>query len=171
MEKQCIKPMHCFSFLIIFRYNRKMSASQSNPFILGFYGHSGVGKTYLIRHIVSRLTAEKQHVAVVKISNQSINLDTEGKDTYLYGQAGAETVVFSSTNETTFLLKKALSTRQIVDHLLQQSSYDFIFVEGALEEWIPKIRLGDIDLRPNTLSTYDGNFEDLYQKIRQNKLE
>jgi molybdopterin-guanine dinucleotide biosynthesis protein len=37
----------------------------------------------LIRHIVSRLTAEKAHVAVVKISNQSIT-DTEGKATYLY---------------------------------------------------------------------------------------
>lgn len=148
-----------------------MRQKTSSSFILGFYGSSGVGKTTLLTRIVKLLTDEGFHVAVVKISNQSINLDTEGKDTYLYGQAGAETVVFSSTKETTFLLKKALSTRQIIDHLLQQSSYDFIFVEGALEEWIPKIRLGDIDLRPNTLSTYDGNFEDLYQKIRQNKLE
>jgi len=144
---------------------------QPKPFILGFYGRSGIGKTYLIRQIVSRLTAEKQHVAVVKISNQAINLDSEGKDTYLYGQAGAETVVFSSTNETTFLVKKPLSTRQIIDRMLRQNNYDFIFVEGALEDWIPKIRLGDMQPRTNTLFTYDGDFEDLYQKIKQHKIE
>ncbi|NMB61535.1 MAG: hypothetical protein GYA18_04260 [Chloroflexi bacterium] len=148
-----------------------MNKIQPKPFILGFYGHSGVGKTYLIRHIVNHLTAEGQHVGVVKVSNQAIDLDTEGKDTFLYGQAGAETVAFSSTNETTFLIKKPLSTRQIINHMLQQNNYDFIFVEGALEDWIPKIRLGEIDLRTNTISTYDGNFEDLYQKIRQKKLK
>jgi len=144
--------------------------TQHKTFILGFYGRSGIGKTTLIRQIITRLTTEGSHVGVVKISNQAISLDTEGKDTYLYGQAGAETVVFSSTSETTFLVKKPLSTQQIIDTLCQQCEYDFIFVEGALEEWITKIRLGDIDLRANTLFTYDGNFEILYQKIKNQQI-
>ena len=140
------------------------------PFILGFYGRSGIGKTTLVTRIVKQLTQEGFHVAVIKISNQAISIDTKGKDTYLYGEAGAETVVFSSASESAVLFKKPLSTSTIVKFLNENISYDFIFIEGAIEDWIPKIRLGEMDIRANTLFTYDGNFEELYKKIKHFKI-
>ena len=143
---------------------------KTSPFILGFYGSSGVGKTTLVTRIVELLTNEGFHVAVIKISNQAISIDSKGKDTYLYGEAGADTVVFSSASESAVLFKKPLSTGTIVKFLNENENYDFIFIEGAMEDWIPKIRLGEMDPRANTLFTYDGNFENLYTKIKQHKI-
>ena len=110
-------------------------------------------------------------MAVVKISDKAISIDTEGKDTYLYGQAGARMVVFSSASETAFLVKEPQSTRTIIKTLSQQEPYDFIFIEGALEAWIPKIRLGELPLRKNTLFTYDGDFENLFAQIRAKNID
>lgn len=138
--------------------------------ILGFYGQSGIGKTYLVRQIVSDLYKLGKRVAVIKISDKAISIDSEGKDTYLYGQAGADTVVFSSAAETAFMVKRPLSTRIIVDQLIENDNYDYIFIEGALEEWIPKIRLGDMQERQNTLFTYIGRYEDLLEKINNKEL-
>ncbi len=141
------------------------------PFILGFYGQSGIGKTYLIRQIVKQLSSEGYTVAVVKISDKAISIDTEGKDTYLYGEAGADTVVFSSTSESAFMVKKPLPTHNIVDQLTKFGTYDFIFIEGALERWIPKIRLGDMEQRENTLTTYNGDFDVLMRLIREKNMK
>jgi hypothetical protein len=58
-----------------------------------------------------------------------------------------------------------------VDQLISFETYDFIFIEGALEAWIPKIRLGDIAKRENTLETYDGNYELLIRTIRERNLK
>ncbi len=148
-----------------------MTKKTSSPFILGFYSQSGIGKTYLVRQIVSQLTGEGFHVAVIKISDKAISIDTEGKDTYLYGQAGAETVIFSSASESAFLVKRPLSTSEIVRLLIENERYDYIFIEGALEDWIPKVRLGDMHLRENTVLTYTGNYDELITKIRNQSLK
>ncbi|RJQ42723.1 MAG: hypothetical protein C4545_04255 [Anaerolineaceae bacterium] len=155
----------------IFRYNITVTKKTSSPFILGFYSQSGIGKTYLVRQIVSQLTGEGFHVAVIKISDKAISIDTEGKDTYLYGQAGAETVIFSSASESAFLVKRPLSTSEIVRLLIENERYDYIFIEGALEDWIPKVRLGDMHLRENTVLTYTGNYDELITKIRNQSLK
>lgn len=147
-----------------------MKKTIEETYILGFYGQSGIGKTYLVRQIVSDLYKLGKRVAVIKISDKAISIDSEGKDTYLYGQAGADTVVFSTAAETAFMVKRPLSTRIIVDQLIENDNYDYIFIEGALEEWIPKIRLGDMQERQNTLFTYIGRYEDLLEKINNKEL-
>ena len=147
-----------------------MKKTNQEAYILGFYGQSGVGKTYLVRRIVADLCKLGKRVAVIKISDKAISLDSEGKDTYLYGQAGADTVVFSTASETAYMVKHPLSTRIIVDQLIDNANFDYIFIEGALEEWIPKIRLGDMQERDNTLVTYTGEYETLFQKIVKNEI-
>jgi molybdopterin-guanine dinucleotide biosynthesis protein B len=148
-----------------------MNIKTDTPFIVGFYGQSGIGKTYLVKKLVSKLISEGFRTTVVKVSDKAMSIDTEGKDTYLYGQAGAETVVFSTASETTFLVKRPLPTSEIIRLLNENESYDFIFIEGALEEWIPKIRLGDMPLRENTILTYNGDFDTLIMQIRNRNLK
>ncbi|HAF62111.1 MAG TPA: molybdopterin-guanine dinucleotide biosynthesis protein B [Anaerolineaceae bacterium] len=148
-----------------------MKKNVKNPFILGFYGQSGIGKTYLLRQIVKQLSAEGNHIAVIKISDKDISVDTEGKDTFLYGEAGADMVVFSSASESAFLVKQPLSTQGIVQNLQHQGSFDFIFIEGAMESWIPKIRLGEMKERENTLFTYNDDFDTLLNMIKHRKIE
>jgi hypothetical protein len=44
-------------------------------------------------------------------------------------------------------------------------SPDIIIIESANDSAILKIRIGDIEIRENTIWTYDGNFEKLVKII------
>ena len=136
------------------------------PSIIGFYGESNTGKTTLIVKIINRLSKDGFNVASVKISNKKISIDSEGKDTWKHAEAGSKLVVFSSENETDFLLKRKISNNEIVDNIKRLGNYDIILVEGANDENIPKIRLGEIKERKNTIFTYDDDFEELINFIK-----
>ena len=135
----------------------------AKPFIIGFYGESRSGKTTLVERITEQLTQEGHKIAVIKISNQKLSLDTKGKDTSRYGRAGAKLVVLSSEIETIYLVKNQLKSEQIIANIQQLGDFDFIFIEGANENNIAKIRLGGIKERENTIFTYDGDYEKLLE--------
>jgi molybdopterin-guanine dinucleotide biosynthesis protein B len=146
-----------------------MSPSEK-PCILGFYGESQSGKTTLMERIIAQLTHEGQRVAVIKKTDQPINIDTKGKDTSLFSQAGAELVIFSTEIETTYLINRKSDINEILAKIQQLGDFDFIFIEGTNDRVIPKIRLGNIMERENTLFTYDGNYEQLIAKIKNKNL-
>jgi molybdopterin-guanine dinucleotide biosynthesis protein B len=52
-------------------------------------GHSGSGKTTLIEKLVRELTQRGLRVATIKHAHHSVQLDTPGKDSWRYTQAGA----------------------------------------------------------------------------------
>jgi molybdopterin-guanine dinucleotide biosynthesis protein B len=145
--------------------------SGSNPLILGFYGESDSGKTTLVERLIHELSGEGYRVAAVKKTNQSISVDSAGKDTHRYALAGANLVVFSTQAETAFMVKAKNNEEEIIANIQLLGIFDFIFVEGANEKHIPKIRLGNITERGNTLFTYDGNFNDLLDKIKNRNLK
>ncbi len=138
----------------------------TTPSIIGFYGESNTGKTTLIVKIINRLSKDGFNVASVKISNKKISIDSEAKDTWKHAEAGSKLVVFSTENETDFLLKRKISNNEIVDNIKRLGNYDIILVEGANDENIPKIRLGEIKERKNTIFTYDDDFEELINFIK-----
>lgn len=137
------------------------------PFVLGFYGESDSGKTTLIVDIISRLTKEGYTVASIKITNKEISIDSEGKDTWKHAYAGSNLVVFSTDIETDFLLKQKMYGVELVDVINQLGSYNIIIIEGANDEQIPKIRLGEIKERKNTFINYKGDFEKLIIYIKK----
>ena len=136
------------------------------PFVLGFYGESDTGKTTLIVDVISHLTKEGYKIASVKISNKKICIDSEGKDTWKHASAGSNLVVFSTDIETDFLFKQKMSNTDIVDSINHFGEYDIIIVEGANDESIPKIRIGKIKERKNTVINYNGDFEKLVEYIK-----
>ena len=136
------------------------------PFIIGFYGESDTGKTTLIVDIISRLTNEGFKIASVKITDKKISIDTEEKDTWKHSSAGSQLVVFSTDIETDFLLKQKISVNKLVDYINHFGRYDIIIVEGVNDEETPKIRIGKIKERKNTIQTYDNNFEKLIEFIK-----
>lgn len=141
----------------------------TRPAFIGFYGETNTGKTTLIVDIIKRLTAKGFKVGTVKITDKNIGIDTAEKDTWKYGKAGSELVIFSSPIETDFLYKKSIESSKILNYLEDKEDYDIILVEGARDKNIPKVRLGNILERKNTIITYDGNFEKLMEIIN-NKL-
>jgi len=136
------------------------------PFILGFYGESNSGKTSLLEKLISQFAREGYRVAAIKQTDKRISMDTPGKNTDRYAQAGAELVAFSSKIETIYLAKQKTNIFEIITRIQEMGKFDYIFIEGADEDTIPKIRLGSICKRANTLLTYDGDYDSLYEKIK-----
>ena len=137
-----------------------------NPKIIGFYGESNTGKTTLIEKIIKRLKSEGLKVATVKITDKEIEIDEEGKDTWRHSQAGSDLIVLSSPIETDFILKEERDINEIIQNINNIGDYDIILVEGAKNNDIPKIRIGEIPERENTILTYKDDFEELIKLIK-----
>jgi molybdopterin-guanine dinucleotide biosynthesis protein B len=57
--------------------------------LISIVGHSGSGKTTLIEKLVRELTQRGLRVATIKHAHHKVELDTPGKDSWRYTQAGA----------------------------------------------------------------------------------
>ncbi len=137
------------------------------PYIIGFYGYSNTGKTTVIVDLIKKLKEAKYKVATIKCSDKKISFDTQEKDTYKHAQVGANPVVLSSLSETDFIIKKKLSIKDIIKYLTTFEKIDIIIIEGAKDPDIPKVRIGDIQKRENTILDYTGDFEHLYKFIEE----
>ena len=137
------------------------------PYIIGFYGYSNTGKTTVIVDLIKKLKEAKYKVATIKYSDKKINFDTQEKDTYKHAQVGANPIVLSSLSETDFIIKKKLSIDNIIKYLTSFAKLDIIIIEGAKDSDIPKVRIGDIQKRENTILDYTGDFEHLYSFIKE----
>jgi len=143
----------------LFRINMK-------PIVFGIYGVSNSGKTNLIVELVKTLKFQGFKVAAVKKSDKNIGIDTNGKDTYKYGEAGSDLVVFSSPVETDFLIKNEMDEDEIVQNIKKMLDVDIILVEGCIAEDVPKIKIGNIADRKNTIMVYENNFEQILNMIK-----
>lgn len=155
----CVRVKHIPLFLII--------VIMSNPAIFGFYGSSDTGKTTLITKLIKKLSTEGYKLATIKNTDKKISIDEKGKDTWKHSQAGAKLVVLSSNFETDFMLKEKISTTDIIHQISEIGNYDAIIIEGARDPNIAKIRLGDVEERPNTIANYQDNFEDIFKIIKK----
>ncbi len=135
------------------------------PAVIGLYGYSNSGKTTLIEKLICQLRQEKYKVAAIKVSGQEVSMDQPGKDTWRYAHAGAGTVVMASREETDFMIQQALDTEAIIGIITEVQPVDIILIEGVRDAKIQKIRLGDKELRENTIWDYDGIYEHLLEKI------
>ena len=62
---------------------------EKNPAVFIFVGHSGSGKTTLIEKLLRELSGRGMRVATIKHAHHKVVLDTPGKDSWRYKQAGA----------------------------------------------------------------------------------
>lgn len=138
----------------------------SNLSIIGIYGKSNSGKTKLIVQIINELKKENIKIATIKNTNKNIVIDTIGKDTWNHTQAGSEIVVLSQPNKTDIFIKKYLNLKNIIDVINSINNYDLLLIEGANDDRIKKIRLGDISIRKNTIYTYNNDFKQLIDVIK-----
>ena len=137
----------------------------TKPIIVGFYGYSNSGKTTLIERLIQELVSRGKKVSAIKQSGHPVGLDIEGKDTHRFSKAGADPVILSSTIITSIIFNKPLEINEIIELIATINSPNIIIIESARDTEIMKIRIGDIDIRENTVWTYDGNFDKLIEKI------
>jgi molybdopterin-guanine dinucleotide biosynthesis protein B len=87
------------------------------PKLVAVVGAKHSGKTKVIENLVVQLKSRGFKVGVVKEMVRIPTLDTPGKETDRYRQAGAEMVVAVPRNETVIFLNKRLSLRDALPYV------------------------------------------------------
>ena len=104
--------------------------SPGTPPVFSLVGHSGAGKTTLIEKLLHELTGRGLRVATIKHAHHRVLLDTPGKDSWRYKQAGAS-ISMLVTNDQLQLVADAVEQRapqQLAQRFL--SEVDLVLAEG-----------------------------------------
>jgi molybdopterin-guanine dinucleotide biosynthesis protein B len=100
------------------------------PKVFIFVGHSGSGKTTLIERLLRELNSRGLRVATIKHAHHTVVLDTPGKDSWRYKQAGAVMSMLVTSNELQ-LVADAVDRRepeQLAQRFLGEA--DLVLAEG-----------------------------------------
>ena len=98
--------------------------------VISIVGHSGSGKTSLVEKLVAILAARGLRIATIKHAHHKVVLDTPGKDSWRYKQAGAAMSMLVTSNELQ-LVSDAVDRRepaQLAERFLGEA--DLVFAEG-----------------------------------------
>jgi len=109
--------------------------------IVSIVGKSDSGKTTLIERIVPDLVRRGYRVATVKHDVHGFEIDREGKDSWRHRQAGAETVVISSSRQVALIktVEQDLNLAELRDRFIDD--VDIIISEGFKNDSQPKIEV------------------------------
>lgn len=125
--------------------------------VMSIVGRSNSGKTTLMVRLVKELKLRGYKLATIKHSHHHIELDTKGKDSWLYSQAGADAVVVSSQSMMGIIRWTAgeFLLSDIVSTYLQDM--DIVLVEGYKAESIPKIEVFRTEVSTELVCKEDKN--------------
>lgn len=102
-----------------------------------FLGYSGSGKTFSIVALTSRLSKAGKKVATVKhVHDQIFTIDTPGKDSWKFAQAGASIGAVIAPKEFTLVRRgetNRLNIATVVKNF-EREGIDYAFVEGFYKQ-------------------------------------
>jgi molybdopterin-guanine dinucleotide biosynthesis protein B len=111
------------------------------PPVFIFVGHSNSGKTTLIERLIPEMTRRGLRIATIKHAHHKVQLDTEGKDSWRYKNAGAALSMLVTTNELQ-LVADANEPREpikLAKRFLNEA--DMVLAEGFSQAPGPKIEI------------------------------
>ncbi|MCL2020635.1 MAG: molybdopterin-guanine dinucleotide biosynthesis protein B [Betaproteobacteria bacterium] len=111
------------------------------PPVFIFVGHSNSGKTTLIERLIPELIRRGLRVATIKHAHHKVQLDTEGKDSWRYKNAGAALSMLVTTGALQ-LIADADAEReplQLARRFLGEA--DMVLAEGFSHAAGPKIEI------------------------------
>jgi sulfur carrier protein ThiS adenylyltransferase len=110
--------------------------------IAAFVGPSGVGKTTLLEALVRELKRRGLSVAIIKHCSRGFDLDHQGKDSWRFGESGADGVSLVSPEKTAVIRWKPVEADDIRLAASQFKDMDIVLVEGRRTlPHIPKLEL------------------------------
>jgi len=127
------------------------------PPVFIFVGHSNSGKTTFVEKLIPQLTGRGRRVATIKHAHHKVELDSEGKDSWRYKNAGAEMSMLVTTTALQ-LVADAVDRReplQLAERFLGEA--DVVLAEGFSHAAGPKIEvLRRANDRPPRCAIEDG---------------
>lgn len=99
--------------------------------VIAIVGTKKSGKTTVIENLTRELTRRGYRVAAIKhVPEPDHTIDTPGKDTWRYAQAGAKTILSAAANEIAVIEKTPLATMPFDALIGRCRGNDVVFVEG-----------------------------------------
>jgi molybdopterin-guanine dinucleotide biosynthesis protein B len=111
------------------------------PPVIIFVGHSNSGKTTLVERLIPELCRRGLRIATIKHAHHKVRLDTEGKDSWRYKEAGA-TLSMLVTTSALQLVADASENRephQLAERFLGE--VDLVLAEGFSHSPGPKVEV------------------------------
>ncbi|MEM2341265.1 MAG: molybdopterin-guanine dinucleotide biosynthesis protein B [Candidatus Bathyarchaeia archaeon] len=99
--------------------------------IVAIVGGKRSGKTTIIQHLTHELKNRGYRVGSVREMLNVNWIDTPERETWKYGEAGAEIVTGAAMNETAIFVKRKLSLKELVTLLID---LDYLLLEGFEDE-------------------------------------
>ena len=109
--------------------------------MVSIVGQSGSGKTELLERLIAEFTKRGYRVAAVKHSQQELDVDKPGKDSWRLARAGGEAVVVVSPGR--LLFTRRLEEEPRIEEILRLigSGFDLVLIEGFRKGKAPKIEV------------------------------
>ena len=100
--------------------------------IISVIGYSGSGKTHFIQKMIRRLKTELNFEVVVIKNIHQHQIDEEGKDSYIFTEAGAVySIIKNKLDENAIFLKKKINIEELIRWVIKGPfKVDIIFTEG-----------------------------------------
>jgi len=129
--------------------------------VIAVVGTKKSGKTTTIENLIRELSRRNYRVAAIKhVPEPDHTIDTPGKDTWRYAQAGAKTIISVAASEIATLERIPIETVSLKALLNKCKGNDVVFMEGlkkkiAKRKNIPKIVVAKtMDEAVNALEAY-----------------
>ena len=124
------------------KVNTPLKTSTFHPKEIAICGFSGSGKTTLLEKLIRHLSSYE--LAIIKHDGHQFEMDTIGKDTFRFREAGAKSVLINNHEKFCLQTQDELNTFTIKQTLID---YDFVLVEGHKESKLPKLIMVDENLK------------------------
>lgn len=119
---------------------RAINMNRRVPIISIIAPASGTGKTTFIENLIIRLKAMNIKVGVVKSDAHGFNLDVEGKDSWRFQQAGAQSIAVVSPKGW-FMIQNSSSREDLMKIANKMEGVDLILTESRTHGTNPAISL------------------------------
>ena len=108
--------------------------------VFGITGWKNAGKTTLTERLVSEFSARGLRVSTIKNTHHTVDLDSQGTDSYRHRTAGAEEVLLASRSRIAILKEnRSQDAPKLAELIARLSPVDLVLVEGFKAEDHPKI--------------------------------
>lgn len=129
---------------------QRSAGNAHQPVLVSFVAPSGTGKTTLLEAVIADLSGDGYRIGAIKHDAHRIELDTEGKDSWRFREAGADGTLLVGSNQLAWFTNNGRSPDLQACIELFFGGFDLVLVEGFRSARLPTILVERPDHRDPT---------------------